>query len=77
MCLKCCYAISLPAEIHGGHQESITSVTCRISSCTGSHLSPFSPQPTALLQPFQMLRVLASSVGVKAVVCDAYKTGKT
>jgi len=35
----------LAAEIHGGHQESITSVTCRISSCTGSSPHPLLPKP--------------------------------
>jgi hypothetical protein len=35
----------LAAEIHGGHQESITSVTCRISSCTGSRPHPLLPHP--------------------------------
>jgi hypothetical protein len=36
----------LAAEIHGGHQESITSVTCRISSRTGSRPHPLLPHPS-------------------------------
>lgn len=73
MSLRRCYIICLAAEIHGGHQESITSVTCRISSCTGSRPYPLLPVPAptpALLPPYQILRVLGSGE-VQDVTRDA------